>query len=219
MSVKSFISPDLQSYIDRYGYQELPLLAKLREETANMPNSRMQISPDQGHLFQLLIKATGARRALEIGVFTGYSSMAVALALPEGGHLTALDISEEYTSVARRYWKEALVDNKIDLRIAPALDSLDALLAEGKAETYDFAFIDADKTSYQLYLDRTLTLMRKGGLITIDNTLRDGRVTDPNDTEPDNVAMRAFNEKLHSDPRVLACLLPIADGFTMAVKL
>src|SRR5262245_56066840 len=123
MAVKSFISPDLQDYVDRYGYQELPLLAKLRAETASMPNSRMQISPDQGHLLQLLIKATGARRALEIGVFTGYSSTAVALALPMDGHLTALDISEEYTSIARRYWKEARVDNRIDLRIAPALDS------------------------------------------------------------------------------------------------
>jgi caffeoyl-CoA O-methyltransferase len=218
MPFKSFIDPKLQSYVDQVGYHELPVLARLRTETAAMPNSRMQISPDQGHLLQILVKATGAQRTIEIGVFTGYSSTAVALALPADGHITALDVNHEYTAVARRYWDEAGIARKIDLRIAPAVLSLDALIDEGRSGSYDFAFIDADKRSYLVYFERCLTLLRHGGLIAIDNTLREGDVADPTTTDPDSIAIREFNAALHEDDRVIAGLLPIADGFTLVVK-
>ena len=191
------------------------MLARLREETSRHPEQQMQITTQQGHLLQLLIRAIGARRTLEIGVFTGYSSLAVAMALPEDGRITALDISEDYTRVARRYWQEAGVAHKIELKIGPAAETLASLVGE----VYDFAFIDADKPSYPVYFEKCLGLLRPFGLLAFDNTLQHGRVADEANQEPNTVAMRAFNWQLRSDPRVLSTLLPIADGLTLAVKL
>jgi caffeoyl-CoA O-methyltransferase len=160
----------------------------------------------------------GATKTLEVGVFTGYSSLCVALALPENGKLVACDVSEEYTGVARRYWQSAGVADKIDLRIAPALETLDELLAAGQAETFDFAFIDADKRNYEGYYERSLQLIRPGGLIAIDNVLWSGRVADPQDQEKNTQALRALNEKLHGDERITLSMVPIADGLTLALK-
>ena len=216
--LKTFINPKLQEYVDKVGYHEAPILARLREETSLMPEGRMQISPDQGQFLQLMVTAIGAQRTLEVGVFTGYSSLAIASALPPDGQITALDISETYTAVARRYWREAGVSFKIDLRIAPAVISLIALLDEGRAGTYDFSFIDADKTNYHVYFEHCLELVRPRGLIAIDNTLWDGKVADLSNNEPDTVALREFNKAIHVDQRVIASLLPIADGVTLAVK-
>jgi predicted O-methyltransferase YrrM len=198
--------------------REPKILRRLREETAAMPMSMMQISPEQGQFMGLIVELIGARRCLELSVFTGYSSLAVAMALPDEGHITACDVSEEFTAVARRYWAEAGVANKIDLRLAPGLDTLDALLAEGADETYDFAFVDALKTEYADYYERLLKLIRPGGLIAVDNVLWGGAVADPEDKSEDTVAIRAFNEKLRDDPRVTMSLLPLADGLTLARK-
>jgi caffeoyl-CoA O-methyltransferase len=159
-----------------------------------------------------------ARRCLEVGVFTGYSSLATALALPEGGHLVACDVSEEWTSVARLYWQQAGIAHKIQLHLAPAVDTLDALLVQGQAGTFDFAFIDADKTNYLEYYERTLALLRTGGLVLIDNTLWSGKVADPEVSDADTVALRHFNEVLHHDERVDLSLLPMGDGLTLARK-
>jgi caffeoyl-CoA O-methyltransferase len=216
---KSFIGDSLAAYIESVSLREPPVLAKLREETGAHPERVMQITPAQGQFLQLLVKAIGARRALEIGVFTGYSSLAVALALPEDGRVTALDLSDEYTSVARRYWKEAGVSHKIDLRLGPAVQSLDQLIADGRTGTYDLAFIDADKPSYGIYFERCLTLLRPGGLIAVDNTLQSGKVADPKNREANTLVIREFNRNLHADGRVLPSLLPLADGLTLAVKL
>src|SRR5258708_5081145 len=178
----------------------------------------MKMSPDKAQSMPLLVKLTGARRTLEVGVFTGYSSLAVALALPADGTIVACDISEEYTSVAQRYWKEAGVDNMIDLRIKPALETLRELLAERRQGTFDLAFIDADKSNYEGYYECTLELLRPRGLILIDNVLWSGRVADPQDNEPDTKALRALNKKLLADSRVSLSMLPIADGLTLALK-
>jgi caffeoyl-CoA O-methyltransferase len=178
----------------------------------------MQISPDQGQFMALLIHLLGARRTLEIGVFTGYSSLAVALALPEDGRIIACDVHEEWTSVARRYWREAGVEKKIDLRLRPALETLDALIAGGEGGRFDFAFIDADKQNYANYFERALVLVRPGGLIAIDNVLWSGRVIDPAVRDADTLAIRAFNEKLHGDERVWLSMLPVRDGLTLACK-
>lgn len=209
----------ITEYVRSVSVQEIDAQRRLREETASHPRAIMQISPEQGRFFQLLVKLVQARRTLEIGVFTGYSSLAVALALPADGEITACDISEEYTAVARRYWKEAGVAAKIDLRLGSAVETLDELLAEGRAGTYDFAFIDADKTSYDGYYERCLKLVRTGGLIALDNMLYHGQVHDPNFQDADSLALRALNAKLSSDPRVIASLLPIADGISLALKL
>lgn len=206
-------------YVRKISVHEHPLLVRLREETASHPRAIMQIAPEQGQFFQFLVALTGARRALEIGVFTGYSSLAVALALPADGHITACDISEEYTSVARRYWAEAGVADQIDLRIAPAAETLEKLLQEGREGSYDFAFIDADKTGYDRYYELTLRLVRTGGLIVLDNMLYHGTVPGDEDHGPDTAALRALNAKIGEDPRVTASLLPIADGVMLAVKL
>ena len=219
MEAKSFISEPLSDYIGSVSLREAPLLARLREETSVHPDAEMQITPQQGQLLQILVKAIGARRTLEVGVFTGYSSLAIAMALPEDGRITALDVSEEYTLVARRYWKEAGLAHKIDLQIAPAAESLDELLKQGRACTYDFAFIDADKPSYTAYFEKCLALLRPSGLMAIDNTLQRGRVLDADDLKPNTVAMRAFNRMLHEDRRVMLTMLPVADGLTLAVKL
>jgi predicted O-methyltransferase YrrM len=212
------ITPELSHYIRSVSLREPDVLRRLREETASHPRVSMQISPGQGQFMALLIHLLRARRTIEVGVFTGYSSLAVALALPEGGRMIACDISEEWTAVARRYWREAGVEHKIDLRLRPALQTLDDLIALGRAGTFDFAFIDADKENYGIYYERCLTLLRAGGLIAVDNVLWSGRVADPSAQDKDTCAIRAFNEKLHADDRVWLSLLPVRDGITLALK-
>lgn len=218
MSKKTLgLDNQLYDYLLSSSLREPEILRRLREETANHPYARMQISPEQGQFMALLVQLMGAKKTLEVGVFTGYSSLCVALALPPDGKIVACDVSEEFTSVARRYWQEAGVAEKIDLRIAPALETLDRLLAE-QAQTFDFAFIDADKSNYDGYYERSLQLVRPGGLIAIDNVLWSGRVADPQDRDNSTQNIRAFNEKLHRDERVSISLVPIADGLTLAVK-
>lgn len=208
----------LYNYLLSTSLREHEVLRRLREETASYRNAMMQIAPEQGQFMALLVQLLGAKKAVEIGVFTGYSSLSVALALPPDGKIIACDVSEEYTSVARRYWQEAGVADKVDLRIAPALETLDRLLAEGQAGTFDFAFIDADKGNYDGYYERSLQLLRSGGLIAIDNVLWGGDVADPEVQDNSTQAIRALNEKLHQDERVSLSLLPIADGLTLALK-
>jgi predicted O-methyltransferase YrrM len=208
----------LYEYLLSASLREHPVLAALRAETASHPRVNMQIAPEQGQFMALLAKLLGATRCIEVGVFTGYSSLAVALAMPATGRLVACDISEEYTAVARRHWEQAGVAGKIDLRIAPALETLDAMLAAGGAGAWDFAFVDADKGGYAEYYERLLALLRPGGLIAVDNTLWDGDVADPGNQEPDTLAIRAFNEKLHADERIDLSLVPIGDGLTLARK-
>jgi caffeoyl-CoA O-methyltransferase len=219
MSNRSIVLTDsLYEYMSDVSLREPPLLLALREETAELTQRSMQISPEQGQFMALLVRLTGARRCLEVGVFTGYSSLATALALPDDGRVIACDVSEEWTAVARRYWKRAGVDHKIDLRLAPATGTLDALVAEGQGGTFDFAFIDADKTNYLAYYERTLALLRTGGLALVDNTLWSGRVADPEVADADTVALRHFNEVLHRDERVDLSLLPMGDGLTVVRK-
>ena len=212
------IDAPLWDYMRRVTLREPRVLQKLREETASHPQANMQISPEQGQFLALLMQLLGGRKTLEIGVFTGYSSLAVALALPEDGRVIACDVNEEYTSVARRYWREAGVDRKIDLRLRPALETLDALIAGGEGGRFDFAFIDADKANYANYFERALVLVRAGGLIAIDNVLWYGKVIDPEVQDADTRAIRAFNEKLHGDERVWLSMLPVRDGLTLACK-
>ena len=212
------LTDSLYRYLLDVSLREPDLLRRLRDQTARDPQARMQISPEQGQFMGLLARLMGARRCLEIGVFTGYSSLAVALALPDDGRIVACDVDEHWTAVARRYWAEAGVAHKIDLRLAPALDTLQQLLATGEAGGYDFAFIDADKESYVHYYERVLELLRPGGLVVVDNTLWSGRVADPKNTEPDTVALRHFNEHLHHDERIDLSLVPIGDGLTLARK-
>lgn len=208
----------LHEYLLAVSLREPPVLRELRAETAALPKANMQIAPEQGQFMALLVRLTGARRCLEIGVFTGYSSLAVALALPDDGRILACDVSEEWTAVARRYWRAAGVAQRIDLRLAPALETLDRLLADGERGSYDLAFIDADKASYAAYYERALELLRPGGLVVVDNTLWSGRVLDPAITDADTVALRRFNELVHADERVDLSLVPIGDGLTLARK-
>lgn len=216
---KSFLIPEsLADYVETTWLRESDVLRELREETAKMENAGMQIAADQGQMMAFLVRVMGAKRYLEVGVFTGYSSTAVALALPPDGHVTACDVSEEFTSVARRYWEKAGVADKIDLRLGPAVDTLDALIAGGETGTYDFAFIDADKPGYLAYYERVLSLLRKGGLVAIDNVLWDGKVADMSVFDEDTAAIRQVNEHLHRDERVDLCLIPIGDGVTLARK-
>jgi predicted O-methyltransferase YrrM len=203
-------------YLLAHSLREHPALAALRAETASHPRVNMQIAPEQGQFMQLLVRLTGARRAIEVGVFTGYSSLAVMLAMPRDARLLALDVSEEYTAVARRYWQAAGVADRIELVIAPARDTLDARLARGEAGQYDFAFIDADKTGYLAYYERLMKLVAPGGLIVVDNTLWSGEVANPENREADTVALREFNDALHRDPRIDLALLPVGDGLTLA---
>jgi caffeoyl-CoA O-methyltransferase len=207
----------LYDYILKHSLREHPLQIALREATRKQPHAGMQISPEQGQFMALLVKLTGARRAIEIGVFTGYSALTVALALPDDGKLLACDISEEYTSIGRPFWDAAHVAHKIDLRLAPAIRTLDAVLADGGAGQHDFAFIDADKTAYDAYYERCLRLLRPGGLIAIDNVLWSGSVAKPA-TDADTLALQALNLKIHQDERVDMSLLPIGDGLTLARK-
>ena len=203
-------------YLLAHSLREDPALAALRAETASHPKVNMQIAPEQGQFMQMLVRLSGAKRAIEVGVFTGYSSLAVLLAMPRDARLLALDVSEEYTSIARRHWQAAGVADRIELVIAPAQDTLDARIRAGEAGQYDFAFIDADKTGYLAYYERLLTLVRPGGLITVDNTLWNGEVANPANREADTVALRAFNDALHRDPRIDLALLPVGDGLTLA---
>ena len=192
--------------------------ARLRAETARMPGAVMQVSQDQGRCMQMLLRLCGARRTLEIGVFTGFSTLITAEALPADGRVIACDVSEEWTSIARRYWQEAGVAHKIDLRIAPALQTLDALLAAGEAGSFDFAFIDADKENQSAYYERRLTLLRPGGLLMLDNALWHARVADPADTSADTLAIRELNRRMAADPRTEACLIACGDGLHLARK-
>ena len=212
------LSEALYDYILSVSLREPDVLRRLREETARMPLAIMQIAPEQGQFMALIVELMGAKRTLEVGVFTGYSSLAVALALPDDGHITACDVSEEWTAIARRYWADAGVAHKIDLRLAPAIETLDALLADGQAGSYDFAFIDAEKTEYADYYERVLQLLRQGGLVAVDNVLWNGAVADPANDGDDTNAIRAFNEKLLGDDRISLSLLPLADGLTLARK-
>ena len=219
MSNRSITLTDsLYDYMNEVSLREPLLLLALREETSELTQRSMQIAPEQGQFMALVARLIGARRCLEVGVFTGYSSLATALALPDDGRIVACDVSEEWTSVARRYWKRAGVEHKIDLRLAPGARTVDALLAQGQAGTFDFAFIDADKTNYLEYYERTLALLRTGGLVLVDNTLWSGRVADPEIADADTVALRHFNEVLHRDERVDLSLLPLGDGLTLARK-
>jgi len=219
MSSKSIgLSDNLHEYMLSVSHRESAVMERLRAETNAHPKSEMQIAPEQAQFFQFLLRLIGARRTIEVGVFTGYSALATAEVLPPNGKIVACDVSEEYTQVARQYWQEAGVDDQIDLRIAPAEETLDALLDEGQAGTFDFSFIDADKETYDTYYEQSLRLLRPGGVIALDNVFRDGRVTDP-DVEDESVrAIQALNEKLHHDERVDLTMLPLADGVTLAMK-
>ncbi|MDH4131487.1 MAG: class I SAM-dependent methyltransferase [Gemmatimonadota bacterium] len=208
----------LYRYLLEHSLREPDVLRRLREETAAHPKAEMQIAPEQGQFMALLVRLMGARRVLEVGVFTGYSSLAMALALPEDGRLVACDISEEFTAVARRYWREAGVESRVELRLGPAVETLDALLAAGEAGRFDLAFLDADKESYDVYYERSLELLRPGGLVILDNMLQDGQVADPAVATPPVVAVRQLNDKLLRDERVDLTLLPVADGLTLARK-
>jgi predicted O-methyltransferase YrrM len=205
-------------YVLSNGVREPEVARRLREETQKLPNAAMQIGPDQGQFMQLLVQILGAKKTLEVGVFTGYSALWVALGLPHDGRIVACDISEEYTSAGQRYWKEAGVDQKIDLRLGPALETLDELLSEGQAGTFDFAFIDADKSNYANYYERALELLRTNGVIAIDNTIWSGRVADAEVQDEDTVAIRELNEKLSRDERVTLSMLTVGDGLTLAMK-
>jgi predicted O-methyltransferase YrrM len=207
----------LYRYLLEHSLREHPAQAALREATRSHAHAGMQIAPEQGQFMALLAKLIGARRTIEIGVFTGYSALSVALALPDDGMVLACDISDAYTRVGRPYWQQAGVAHKIDLRLAPALHTLDALLAAGEAGRYDFAFIDADKTGYDAYYERCLQLVRTGGLIAIDNTLWGGKVAQSS-TDADTLALQALNAKLHRDERVDLSLLPFSDGLSLARK-
>jgi predicted O-methyltransferase YrrM len=212
------ITDDLWEYMRRVTLRESDVLRKLREETARLPNSNLQISAEQGQFMALLMHLIGARRTIEIGVYTGYSALVVAQALPDDGHVIACDISEEWTAIARRYWREAGVERKIDLRIGRALNTLDDLIASGQGNRFDFVFIDADKTNYANYYERALVLLRPGGLIAVDNVLWYGRVIDASVDDPDTRAIRAFNQQMKDDDRVWLSMLPVRDGLTLAAK-
>ena len=208
----------LYTYLLSVSLREPEVLRQLREETSNHPYGGMQIAPEQGQFMALLVELIGAQRVLEIGVFTGYSSTCMALALPPGGRLMALDLSAEYTEIARRYWQLAGVADKIELRLGPALASLDRLIEDGASDSFDLAFIDADKGHYAAYYERSLRLLRPGGLLLIDNVLWGGKVADPLVEDDDTQAIRALNRIIHTDERVTEVLLPVADGLTLARK-
>jgi predicted O-methyltransferase YrrM len=212
------ITDDIHRYLVEHSVREAEVLARLRAATASLPEAQMQIGPEQGQLMALLAKLVGAQRCIEVGVFTGYSSLAVALALPEDGRIVACDVSEKWTAIARRFWREAGVEHKIELKLQPAVRTLEQLLAAGEAGRYDFAFVDADKPAYDTYYELLLKLLRSGGLMALDNTLWSGAVANPKDREPNAAALRALNDKLHRDERIDLSLLPIGDGLTLARK-
>lgn len=209
----------LKAYIRDVSLREPDILTRLRAETATLEDAMMQISPEQGQFMQLLVQTLGAHRCLEVGTFTGYSALAVALALPADGKLIACDVSEEWTEIGRRYWSKAGVAHKIDLRLGPAVETLDRLVQSGQAGSFDFAFIDADKPNYDTYYERALTLLRPGGIVAIDNVLWGGSVIKPEkDKDANTLAIRALNRKIKDDARVTISLLTIGDGLTLARK-
>ena len=213
------LTNNLRNYLWEKGMQEHPVLAELREETAQIPESVMQICPEQGALMANLIRLMSAKKTIEIGTFTAYSALAVALALPDDGKIVACDISEEWTSVGKKKWEQAGVGDKIDLRIAPALETLEGLMAEGQEGTFDFAFIDADKANYLDYYKMCLKLVRKGGVIAIDNVLWSGAVIQTDINDVDTVAIRELNDYLVHDERVALSMVPVGDGLTIAFVL
>ena len=215
---RSLLTPALDEYVRTFGARESDVARRLREETARLPQAGMQIGADEGALLALLVRMLGARRAVEIGTFTGYSALAIAGALPPDGTLVCCDVSREWTDVGRRYWAEAGVAARIDLRIAPAVDTLAGLARAPGEGTFDFAFIDADKSSYDTYYERCVRLLRAGGLVAIDNTLWSGWVADPARDDADTAALRELNRKIRDDARVEMCLLSIGDGVTLATK-
>jgi predicted O-methyltransferase YrrM len=213
------LSDNLYQYLLANSVREPAILTKLRQETARHPLANMQISPEQGQLMGLLVQLIGAKKCLEVGVFTGYSALIVALNLPDDGRIIACDVSDEFTSIASKYWQEAGVNDKISLQIAPALATLDRLLANGEAGTFDFAFIDADKSNYAAYYDRCFQLVRQGGIILVDNVLWYGRVADPEmDRDKRTLAIKQLNQQIYHDDRVQISLIPIGDGLTIARK-
>jgi predicted O-methyltransferase YrrM len=212
------ITEELYEYMLSVSLREPEVLKDLRRETALDENSNMQISPEQGQFMALLVKMLGAERTLDIGVYTGYSSLCIAMSIPEKGRVVACDVSREWTDIARRYWRRAGVEDKVELHLVPAKQTLKKLIEEGTT-TFDFAFIDADKKNYDQYYEKCLQLIRPGGLIAIDNVLWDGAVADTGNDDPDTVAIRALNHKIHTDPRVEISLVPIADGLTLARKI
>ena len=217
-SINYLFDDDIYDYLKTVSLREPPLLKRLREETATLPGSIMQIAPDQGQFMALLAKITGVKKAIELGVYTGYSSLAVALALPPKGRIIACDIDNEYTNIAKRYWAEGGVADKIDLRIGPALDTLNVLLEIGEADSYDFAFIDADKSQYDDYYELCLKLLRVGGLIIVDNVFQQGKVVTNSNANESVRAICTFNMKLLKDDRVDISLIPMSDGITLARK-
>lgn len=212
------VTDELHRYLLDVSVREPEILRRLRDETAALPNARMQISPEQGQLMALLVRLVSARNIIEVGTFTGYSALVMALALPADGRLIACDINEDWTAIGRRYWAEAGVADRISLHLAPALQTLDGLLQQGAGESFDIAFIDADKESYAAYYERALRLLRPGGLLLVDNTLWGGTVINPDRNDADTLAIRAFNAALHADERVDLSLIPIGDGLTAARK-
>jgi predicted O-methyltransferase YrrM len=213
------LTPELYQYLLKNSLREPETLAKLREQTHKMSMGHMQISPEQGQFMRLLIELMGAKKTLDIGVFTGYSALSVALALPENGKVIGCDINGEWTKIARKYWEIAGVTSKIDLRLAPALETLQSLIDQGEEGTFDFSFIDADKANYDGYYEKSLVLLRQGGLIAIDNVLWDGAVADPSVNDDNTVAIRNLNAKIKEDKRVSISLLPLGDGLTLARKI
>ena len=213
-----FLPEQVHEYLVGHSARETAVQRGLRAATRGIPGAGMQIAPEQGALMQVLARMLGAKRYLEIGSFTGYSALCVALAMPASGRLVCCDLSDEWTSVARKFWRKARVASKIDLRLGPALETLDALLRAGEAGRYDFAFIDADKQNYLNYFERCMRLVRRGGLIAIDNTLWSARVVDRRRNDPDTRAIRAFNRRLHRDRRIDLALVPIGDGLTLAFR-
>ena len=208
----------LSHYLRSISQEEPSVLTRLREETADLPDADMQIAPEQGQLMGLLVRLMGARNVLELGTFTGYSTLCMAMALPPHGRVVTCDISREWTEIARRYWKEARVENRVDLHVGSALNTLDRLLAEGQERRFDLVFIDADKENYVGYYEYAIKLLRPGGLMIADNVLWSGKVIEPDMQDKDTVAIRAFNQYLKNDSRVTFSVIPIGDGFTLAVK-
>ena len=213
------LNQSLRDYLINVSVKEPSVLKDLREETLKLDEFQMQISPEQGSFLSFLVNLINAKHTLDIGVFTGYSSLIVALQLPQNGYGTACDTNEEWTEIAQKFWKAAKVEDKIDLHIAEAVETLEKLISNGNEGLYDFSFIDADKINYQHYFEQSLVLVRKGGVIAIDNVLWGGRVLDNSDTEPATRAIREFNSKLYEDDRVAISMIPIGDGLTLAQKL
>ena len=213
------LNQSLRDYLINVSVKEPRVLKNLREETLTLDEFQMQISPEQGSFLSFLVNLINAKHTLDIGVFTGYSSLIVALQLPKNGYVTACDTNEDWTEIAQKYWKAAKVEYKIDLHIAPAVETLEKLISNGNEGLYDFSFIDADKINYQHYFEQSLVLVRKGGVIAIDNVLWGGRVLDNSDTDPATRAIREFNSRLYKDERVAISMIPIGDGLTLAQKL